>query len=154
MSTVRVLPARAADVAYVGKHLRDEDREELEVATGRDPVATLLSSHRMSAESYAVFIVGAPEPVAVFGVVDAPASHKGIIWMLCTPEAPKHAKSILREARVWLTHLSSKYNGLQCLAWSSNYLHVRWCKILGFVELSTRNLNGQDFVHLYRPKNV
>lgn len=149
MVPVSVRQARTEDVEWVAANLREEDRIEVETATGDDPVAVLRRSFQSSQEKYAVFIEGSEEPCALFGVH---SGSPGIVWLLCTPEVTKHTRKLLKLAEAWVKHLSAYYGGLQALAWTGNYLHVRWCEHLGFVEFGRAKINGQEFVHLYRGK--
>lgn len=153
-TSVQTRRASFEDVDWIATHLREEDEMEVRAATGDDPVAVLHRSYLLSAECHSVFLRGSEVPCALFGVVrnEAPG-EPGVAWMLCTPEVTEGIREVLVEAERWVEGLAETYSGLQALAWANNYLHVRWCRYLGFVELGRVTINGEQFIHIYKAFN-
>lgn len=149
---IEVREATIEDAEFVGANLREADRQEGMISTGKDPVQVVVDSLKASAQSYTVVNSRTGNPCAIFGATpDQNYTNLGIAWMLCTPEVSRVSKAIIESAREWIEYLSQDYpNGLQALAWSGNHLHIRWCRRFGFIEAGRIHHNGHIFIHLYR----
>lgn len=146
-----VRPATEADARWVAHHLRPEDRQEVETATGRAADVAVRSSFRCSEECYSVRLADqqhrpAEHPVMLFGH----DRTTGAVWLLGTPEIAKAPVSILREAHRWVQGFAARGAQLWCVADKRNALHLRWLQLLGFAERAVPLINGFPFSYMVR----
>lgn len=133
---------------WVGQRLREADEREIRASTGEDPVDVLVRSYHLSEECRLIYSPGSFLPCALFGIVKAQVP---VVWMVCTPDIKENPRYVLRSMQVVADRWAEEYGGLQALAMADNYLHVRWCRHLGFKEIAPRQINGHQFIHIYRP---
>jgi hypothetical protein len=155
-----VRPATLEDAVWLSSRLRSEDVREVETATGRSPLEVVPESFGISSECYTIRQVeganACSAPIALFGVSTCPAdTDLGAVWLLGTRKMRLNALSIVREAPLWLDHMSRRYaKGLYNFADLRNELHVRWCHLTGFELRETIDINGSPFQLIYRPQCV
>lgn len=150
---VRSEPCRSKhQLAWLGRNLREEDDREIRAATGDDPVAVLLGSFQMSAETHLLFLESSILPYAVFGIV--PTTNGGIVWMVCTRLVGEAPKETLRIMARWAQYFGTRYGDLYALPMAENHLHVRWCAHMGFLELGRATIRGQEFIYIHRPSSA
>lgn len=151
MITVR--PATAADAAWVGLNLREEDEEEVQAATGSSGRTVVPASFQHSTLSFAVFGAEEKEPCALFGCSPDPANEGwGLVWFLGTPDIIRYSRDIIKEAPRWLTLFHGFCpNGLHNNAYAKNGTHLRWCLLTGFQVGGVSEHRGHQFIHIYRP---
>lgn len=141
------------DVVWMGKHLRPEDRRELETATGHTALRALAKAVTISTFSSTARHPDSDDPLFLFGVAPSKTTGFGVIWMVGSPAISDARFRIAEDAPRILRILSNPYpRGLHCLADARNTLHVRWLKRFGFHETGQRTLNGYPFLHLAYPK--
>lgn len=152
-----IRPATLADTEWVSKHLRDEDRREVETASGRSAQDVVLESFRLSAECYTIRLQDTSgrideNPAVIFGVSKDPSRPGvGVMWLLGTPAMRRGALSIMREAPKWLDHFNRRYpNGIHNVVDTRNDLHIRWLMLTGFHFGITIDIQGVPFVHVMR----
>jgi hypothetical protein len=126
MSSYTLKCPTPASVLYVALHLRVEDKQELETASGGlSAVEAVFRSWAYSAEAY-VFEVE-EVPVLIFGVL-----KDGTIWLVGTPGIEKNAKRVFRLSKEVLPQLQSRYPVLHNKADCRNKLHLKWLIRMGF----------------------
>ena len=126
--------ATVADAIYVAKHIRDEDRREIE-GLGHIPALVLPYCVSMG-ESVAFFHADNPEKLmGVAGIMPDTDPTVGIVWMICTPEITNKPHTFVREAKRWLASKDVAYSYLWNLADARNHLHHKLLKMLGFKSL-------------------
>lgn len=155
-----VRPATQTDALWLGCNLREEDRREVETATGMAAEAVVPASLYHSRECYTMRRPDsdgriADMPCMIFGVHEDPReSGVGVVWMLCSDAIRTAALSILREASYWLDAWAMRYpNGLHNLVDKRNILHLRWLQLMGFTFHGEHEVNGQLFIHAIRWSN-
>ena len=153
-------PGTLADAEWIGQHLREEDKREVETASGLPATTVVPMSFTMSRECY-TFRLATPRgtvednPCAIFGVSDDPKRpDMGIVWLLGTPEIRRSALSFMREAPKWIDHFLTRYpEGIHNVVDTRNDLHIRWLLLTGFiVGDEPLMVNGVPFVHAVRFK--
>lgn len=134
-----------ADVFYIADHLREEDKRELETATGRTPIEAVFASWAVSEQAWVAYIDGLP--AIVFGV--APG---GVVWLVGTDAISRAALPVFRLSRRIVKALLDDYGFLHNIADCRNELHLRWLKLLGFTFCGTVEVNGLPFQRFYMKK--
>lgn len=143
-----VRPATLQDARFVGANLRVEDEREVNTSVGRPGSEVVPLAFHASSECYTVWHKG--KPVALSGVAPR-ADGLGSVWMLCTEDVRLCALSLVSESRHWLDHMARAFpNGLTARADARNTSHLRWCRLMGFKELSTEVVNGHPFIRIYK----
>lgn len=126
MRRAEVRPANEYYCAELAATMRDADLEELEAASGRNPLDILLDGLRVSAESWAVIYKG--QVMAIWGVVPfrdyALTGRIGSVWMLTSDLVDKHPRVFWRACLDELPELLARWSGL------FNWIHLRHMKAL------------------------
>lgn len=149
---VHVLKADEASLLQVAEHMRQEDIQEIEAATGRTPQESLLLSLSLPGEVYVAYLgevslSRSRRPFAAFGCSD------GIVWLLCTDEVYKAKVSTFREAKRYIKGWLEQYGVLQNFADCRNTLHLSWINALGFTFGQKVNHRGFLFQHFFMEKS-
>lgn len=155
-----IRPSALADAEWVGEHLRDADAQEVQTATGANPLVAVLRAFAISSECFSIFrsergrVMGTP--CALFGVVpDLGNAGYGVVWLLATDDIRGAGISLLRVADRWLDYLSRSYpKGLHNYADQRNTLHIRWCKLSGFTLGALHDIGGFPFQYIHRPSGA
>ena len=146
--TYTALPATLEQTVYVAEHLRKEDREELEAASGRPPVDVLVDALSVSSEFYAATLDGDEKPFMLFGVVDDPHDPScGLVWLVATDRVNAARLMVLRGSSSWLKKWGERYRLLHNFVDKRNTLHVRWLRLMGFSFAETVSWRGHPFQH-------
>ncbi len=144
---VKIRTARERDAVYVFTHLRQED--ELEVRTslpfGADMQAVLLEGFRSCEVAYRIEVDGTP--VAVLGLLST-ALDVSVVWMLCTDDIGRAAKTVLGRCRDIAAKWYRRYGALLCICDNRNDLHLRWLDHIGFQKQGEAVQGGQLFTKL------
>jgi hypothetical protein len=133
--------ATLADVQFVGKHLKEDDRQEL-TAVGPD----LTPEHLQMAFnlSHKVLAWG-PEgrPLAVFGVTADWGEKVGYVWSLSTPEILNQWRAVHRCVPEILDALGQEFSVLANMKDARQVRHIRWLRALGFVFIATHRIGPE-----------
>lgn len=155
-----IRPATLAEAEWMGAHLREEDRREVETATGQRAEDVLPASFHLSSEVYTIRLAGdggKPEddPTVIFGVGDDPSAPSvGVVWLLATSNIRRAPLAIIHEAHHWLDHFNKRYPiAIHNVVDMRNALHIRWLTRTGFDLGDTMQINGQQFIHAIRRSN-
>lgn len=142
-------PLQYGDVAHLARHLRPADRAEIEAQHGVgvsmfDIIAraVLVSSHCWVAADTG------DKPVAIFGVAPVSLlSGIGSPWMLATPEAERHPRTLVTGGRRYLSRMRTSYSSLFNYVDARNEQSIRWLSRLGFSILPAApyGLQGEPF---------
>lgn len=143
-----------SDAVWVGRHLRDEDKQELlTIDPDRPPVEAVVNSFLSSAECFTLRSSELPSPIGLFGCLPDPVHQGfGVVWFLGTPEIRGKGLRILRVCKPWLDEWCRDFpNGIHNIADSRNDLHIRWCQLAGFtVRRDILDLRGTAFTYIHR----
>lgn len=149
---ILVRPATLEDARFVGAHLRVEDEREVRTSAGRPGSEVVPLSFRASSKCYTVW--HNRKPVALVGVVPRGMGY-GTVWLLCTDDVRHCALSLISESRYWIDYLAKGFpKGLTARADARNGLHLRWCKLVGFKELSSEVVNGCRFIRIHKEQRT
>lgn len=133
-----------ADAYHVLDNLRPEDRRELEVSgeTAESVVLeTMCNEHIVSNVFYSP---STNLPMGLFGV-----SEDGRIWLISTPELPKHSIRFLKDSRKWIEEFHKDHEVLWNWVDARQTVHLKWLiKWLGFHITHSGNMNGYTFYRL------
>lgn len=136
---VVIFPATHEDVLKVSESLREEDKQEVETASGRPAVEAVLHGWRSSKYSFTAHVDGTP--AIVFGV-----AFDGVIWMLCTDAIKKAPLAVFKlSQRVITLFKGLGFKRLYNVADCRNKLHIGWLERLGFTMGQVVNVNGHPF---------
>lgn len=145
---VRFVAPRPGDLDVLAENLREEDRVECILATGR----TYLSPSLVENPWRAFSIVN--EHGDLLAMCGAGPSHRddvGSAWFLATPGIADHSVSLIRQAPMHLDILAEPYEGgLAAALWSQNIMHLRWARAVGFEAITTTTLNDETFILILR----
>lgn len=126
-----IRPATSQDVVELVKHLREDDRQEIEALSGLDPLASI--SMGLFHSDPCIAGVGAEgELVLLCGVVPVVPNKVGSVWMLSTDAITANARELIVEGRKWLDEQNARYPVLTNVVTESNDVHVRLIKHMGF----------------------
>ena len=125
----QIVPATTALLLSLAPNLRQEDKNEIAAASGKQPYVALLTGLEQSDECLvAVDNLG---PFLAFGCV--PAESIGGIWLLCSPRIRQHRREFLHAAPRWFNHFHERFDVLTNLVDARNSLHLKMLKRLGCV---------------------
>lgn len=151
---VRFIEPRASDTALLAMQLREEDKVECILATGRVPRATLRND-LLRPPSRAFSVVD--DDGTLLAMCGASPSHlpgAGAAWFLATPLVEKHGLSLIKQAPMYLNILSEPYpEGIWAAMWESNEMHLRWAERVGFWPESVTTIHGQPFILIHRGRD-
>lgn len=142
--------ATREDCFDLAPRLRPEDRMEVALTFGLEPIQSILLGFRTGL-TFAV--VWDTEVVALFGCGGVPG-HLGVPWMLASPTLSRIRKSFLRECREYVRGMMLVYGDLENWVWAGNKVHIEWLKWLGFtIEAPVpHGIYDQPFHHFYMRK--
>lgn len=126
-----VIPCTREHIENLAPRLREMDREELLLATGRSPEVALMDSFEFSEESWAAVEDGVV--LCVFGLGAHPQGEGwGVPWLLASEEFYDHGFRFARECRAGIERMHSKYPRLINMVYGTNHKAMRWLKWCGF----------------------
>ncbi len=129
---VVVRDAVEADIAVIGRRLRDADEKEVIAAGNKNGEDSLRQSFARSEMRYSVDIDGAP--VAMFGIVrDSILGGSANIWFLGCPELARIKKTFVRLSRHFIARFLKKYGRIWNVVDSRYTSSIRWLESCGAV---------------------
>lgn len=129
--SVRIWPISTytTAAAYVAKHMREEDVEELWSLSRVTPEEAVRSSVDVSNEAYVAI---AEEPLAVFGVFAPALGDVAAPWFLGTDGVRGHGGEYIRWGRRFIEHLHREHAVLRNAALATNRDTLVFLSRLGF----------------------
>jgi len=146
-------PSKRSDAEYIGRHLREADRLEVEATGVRGQDAALLS-YMDSEICHTACSDGVP--CMIFGVSKPIFSEEGYVWALGTDECARHPIEMVRFGR---KYLRAFLEVCPCLVnWcDARYEKAhRWLRAIGFAieEPAPYGVKGAMFCKLTARKGV
>ena len=153
------------EAAWMSRHLRPADQEEITVATGLPAKWVLEKSVESSKIAFTVRKEKDSIPIALFGVADAGMATArmfgddmdkpllvGSIWMVGTLGLDHNKWTLAREVGYWIDLLGRNYDVLTNVVWSSNFLYMKWLTHNGFTlrDAIKYGPGDQTFYPFYR----
>lgn len=133
--------------------LREADRIELTLATGKSPEEALDDAIHLSTESYVWVERGVV--LCVFGVVQHPEdTGVGIPWLMASDEAVTVGKRLVRHCGKKIEELSVGYRLLFNMVYQENRVAIRWLQWCGFTFSSPVPCGPSSAMFLPFYKNV
>lgn len=141
--------ATLKDAYYLRTRLRNADRKEVEIASGKKPEEIVLYAYHSSVICNVICEREGSKPVGIYGVVPQPGSpNAGIVWMLATPGIRKVSKSFLKAAPGIISGLCIAFpGGIHNIVWANNALHVKWIIAAGFKIGGKTIHNNEIFIY-------
>jgi hypothetical protein len=135
--------------AFIARHIRPLDREELRLTGSKDVAQAIRNSVDVSVGSAYVAYEG-EEPIAVLGMAPNYLLGEGCPWMLGTPKVARHPRDLVVHARakiaIWLEELPLLMNEV----WTGNRPALTFLKHIGFSFAPPRqNVYGADMQLFY-----
>jgi hypothetical protein len=143
--------ASLIDFIRVSTRLREQDRREVELITGRTARMAVIGSWRDSKRSWAARVDG--RTVAIFGVAEH-IHGVGIPWLLGTDDMVLHQRALLVDAQSVVDDMQAAYPTLYNWTHSENTVAIRWLKRLGFKFAAPVRHNNATFLPFYRHRHV
>lgn len=132
MGKIVLRPATDADCIALAAAMRQADRDELAVSSGRSPLEALRLSLRMSSHAVAAEDVG-HGIVCMFGVGSLGfLSEEGCVWLLGSDLIEKHWRLFVRLSPRYLRSMLDHYPVLVNAVDARQVKVVRWLGWLGF----------------------
>lgn len=135
---------------YVGVHLREVDRREVERSTGDNPVSAPLRSVQASIIAWTLLIDGVP--AACFGVAPDKRDHRaGVVWLLGTPAVHQAAYALVRSGKYYVSLMKRLYPVLHNMVDAENTTSLAWLKALGFEQgpYACESKSGHPFLYVF-----
>lgn len=121
--------ATSHDVKLLAPNLRQEDKDEIDAASGETPEQALA----IGLKSGRCWACDDGEPVAMFGVTPWPHElSTGYPWMLASDRLFTHKIRLLRESRAWVARLADGFDRLVTFSDARNTVHHEWLTWCGF----------------------
>ena len=143
-------PTRA-DVDYLAKNLREEDKREVDTVMPGAEIHKVLKESVDTANK--CFIVRKDDvPAVVFGSSETPdflglGAKAADIWLLGTDEIKLNKTSFLKLSRKVIREIADEVDYLWNIVDPRNELHIRWLQWLGFSFPTTyETKGGVDFL--------
>lgn len=141
--------ATGEDLSHIARHLRKQDRVEVEAATGKSAERVLFDSWRSSKGTWIARVDGVP--ACLYGI----AAHDsfegfGVPWMVGTDEMLRHQRALIFDAKKWVEKMQAQYPTLINATHARNTAAIRWLRWLGFQFTPEVTVNGHPFIPFYR----
>lgn len=121
------LKCTPAHIAQLKPRLREADRIELTLATGKPPEDVLEEAFNISTESYVWVEDGVV--LCVFGVTTHPLNDDvGFPWLMASDEAERKGKRLVRHCAAKIAELGEPYLCLTNFVHAENAVAIRWLK--------------------------
>lgn len=137
----------ASSISHIARHLRDQDRAELEAMHGGSPELILPQSVLLSSHGW--LAVDRGEPIAVFGAAPSPLPGVGIVWMLGTDGVARAGRSIARQTAPLLDEMHTAYPVLWNYIDARNSVSLRWLRWVGFELLGDHRSPSGHLFHIF-----
>jgi hypothetical protein len=124
-------PVSDDDLRHVSRHMRQADRRECYASAGMGPELALTFALSVSEEAYSLCTL-AGEAAGMCGIAPGHTPGDKQVWMLGTDAILRHRRLFLRESKLWINQLTTKYT-LWNFVDERNAVHIRWLKSLGCV---------------------
>lgn len=121
----------AADVEYVAKNLRPDNKQELTAFYGAEHELEVLQDSVKYSEAVGCFYIN-DTPVAIYGI-RRPAAICSVqrVWLLMTNETLKHKLVIGRHTKRWLKEIVAVYGPVSNIVNADNSEILKWLMWLG-----------------------
>ncbi len=140
-----------ADMITAG--LREEDRREVELATGEEPNFALIDSYRASIRAWSILLDG--RAIAMFGGVSRSLlSHTGIAWMLGCDDIVKVRVGVAKGTYLAINEGLGIFRRLENYVLDTNEISKKWLRWNGFTIEEPRpyGVSQAMFCHFYRDR--
>jgi len=139
-------PATAEDIRTVIPKIRDIDRLEAEVVSGKSLEEVLDGPMKLDGDCKVILVNGEVE--GVFGC--AFGKDFGVPWMLASDKAFEDTRYFLKESKRLVNSWQSNNKALLNYVHKDNHKAIRWLKYLGFTFMAPRDFGGETFIEFVR----
>lgn len=158
MRICKIQPGSTAEAFHVAENLREEDREEVYLTFGKNPVFYAKQSWVITPESLKWLCYVDGEPAAMFGCKPRGLlnSNQGTPWFLGTPLMDKMKLSFVKATPVYINKMLDVCEYLENYVWSEYKASIRWMKWAGFTEGKTVKFGAFDkpFTRFYTHRDT
>jgi hypothetical protein len=148
-----VRPSLEKDAYELAPRLRKADLEEVDAASGENPLEALIRGYE---HSYQPFTILVNDRVAgMFGAVPLDQEFVvGAVWLLGSDDIFNVRMPFARQSRLWVDVVHKPFSVLTNWVDERNCVHVRWLKWVGFKFIAKcerfgyRNLPFYEFVKI------
>jgi hypothetical protein len=132
--------------------MRPEDVAECFAAAGHGPEEALVAGFEMSEQCFS--LIGDTGSVdAMFGLTPIGNRLAAMVWMLCSNDTLRSARTILTQTSWYLDHFHRRYPILFNYVDARNKLHLKWVQRSGFIVLQKHDsfgFEGRPFYEIAR----
>lgn len=150
------VPCKVEHIGQLQRTLRQEDREELTLASGLPAEMSLTLSFMGAKKSFAV--LDGKTVLCVFGVTPHLfLKDVGIPWMICSKEFDGISRQFARECRTHIRSLFTDFRILKNRVYAGNKKALRWLQWCGARVSSEAVPHGPEgalFIPFWFDKNV
>ncbi len=125
------IPADPVFAKGIDRYIRDADRQELFLTSGRDPEPLLKECIEMSDQSWVVMINGNFGALLGIGKGTLLGSG-GQPWLVASNEVEKIPCLFVEKSRLVVEEMGQEYGRLYNLVWDGHTAAKRWLRAVGF----------------------
>ncbi len=134
------------DVMHVIREMRESDVRELtEHPHAGDRVLAETVRDSISVSKHAFVACHADVPFLMFGCAYS-SKWVGTPWLFGTNDMTKHYREVIKTAPTWLRLFEESTGVLVNIFDTRNDTHIRWARLMGFVDDESVNINYRYMV--------
>lgn len=130
------------DIEFVVAHMRDEDREEIEIVTGK-PAAEAVAALKQC--EHICIVVWRGEPVAIFGAIVWPDGKTAGMFRFATPAWPTVVREAIKFGRRAFLDAMRNHGIRRIYAHTLNSSDTEWLRLFGAKELPATSEKFKSF---------
>ncbi len=148
-----VRPSLEKDAYELAPRLRKADRDEIDAASGDNPLQALIRGYEYSYQPFTILVND--KVAGMFGAVPLDQQFVvGAVWLLGSDDIFNVRMPFARQSRLWVDVVHKPFNVLTNWVDERNSVHIRWLKWIGFKFIAKcerfgyRNLPFYEFVKI------
>lgn len=142
-------PSVLHDVCELAPNMRFEDKREVATMSGHTPEQSLCLAYLSSGIDCRSIIDSYGRVVGMYGASQVD-TNVGQVWMLGSKGLLKISREFLRQSKIEVNKMNTKYNLLCNFIDSRNEIHIRWIRWCGFKIIGEKMFNSVKFFEFSR----
>ena len=141
--TPHLRKAKAFDPFILAPNLREADKRELQAATGKDQLYSLMHGFHASNPCYTIL---SPDDESIIGMCGVVPQNEvlGVAWCVFTDDVMKHKRKFLTESVKIMDQFNDNWPILTNCVDERNTLHVAWLQSIGAVFVKRHKKFGAE----------
>lgn len=136
-----VRPPTPEDAALLVRDVRECDREEWVLASGRPLYPCLYDALEQATGPVRTMHLW-DHPLCIWGANRTPTPGTGLAWLIGTNLGQRHVRQVQRHFWLGLQELHAAFPRLDAWAYDQNHLHHHWMERLGFARTGDERRMG------------